>query len=93
MSCLTFWLIADETQKGWLTLNELQPLMEAFKFSHLFVDQYGKPDTALTLKKLQTEFRFNLSKKRQELTAPKIDGDEVIVRFDFVRDIFLERGL
>jgi hypothetical protein len=89
---LTFWLIADESQKGWMTLNELQPLMVAFKFSHLFVDKFGKPDTVLTLKKLQTEFRFNLSRKRHELTA-KNDEDEVIVRFDFMRDIFLERGL
>ena len=32
LSCLSFWLLADEQQKGWLDAEELTPLMKAFKF-------------------------------------------------------------
>ena len=69
--------------------------MHGFKFTHLFVDEAGKSDPTLTLKKLHTEFKYNLStnaSKRYEL-LPKDEQNEVIVRFDFIRDIFLERGL
>lgn len=100
LSCLSFWLIQDEARKGWLTLEELKGLLYAFKFSHLFVDQYGKPDDVLTLQKLRREFKFNLSGKPGELLLPAKDSAEandvdshVIVRFDFLRDVFLERGL
>ena len=91
LSCLSFWLLADPNQKGWLSLQEAVPLLKAFKFSHLFEDQWGKADDNLTLTKLKQEFKFNLKGKQGELL--EIDGGEPIIRFDFMRDIFLERGL
>lgn len=100
LSCLCFWLIQDESRKGWLTLEEFKGLLYAFKFDHLFLDQYGKPDDVLTLQKLKREFRFNLSGKPGELLLPPEDSAEandvdkhIIIRFDFIRDVFLERGL
>jgi len=58
----------------------------------LFVDEYGKPDEVLTVKKLKQEFAFNLIHKRNEILKMQ-DEQETIIRFDFIRDIFLERGL
>lgn len=92
LSCLSFWLIQDKSQKGWLTLDEFRQLLHALKFQYLFVDEYGKPDEVLTTKKLKQEFKFNLSYKPNEFRADVEDEDRVI-RFDFIRDIFLERGL
>jgi hypothetical protein len=43
------------------------------------------------LAKLKQEFKFNLKSKPGELL--EIDGNETIIRFDLMRDIFLERGL
>jgi len=62
-------------------LDELAQLMHAFKFN--------VPDR-LTYSYLKEEFKFNLKSKTGEL---KDHGDETIVRFDLIRDIFLERGL
>ena len=53
LSCFSFWLIQDKSQKGWLTLDEFRQLLHAFKFQYLFVDEFGKPDEVLTLKKLK----------------------------------------
>jgi hypothetical protein len=47
----------------------------------------------LTLKKFQQEFKFNLASKRNELLSQNVEENEEIVRFDFIRDIFLEKGL
>ena len=63
LSCLSFWLITDENQKGWLDLNDTQKLLKSFKFDHLFIDDDGKPDDILTLQKIQEEFAFNLKNK------------------------------
>lgn len=65
--------------------------MKAFKFTHMFEDNFGKADDNLTLSKLKQEFKFNLKSKPGELA--ELDGRETIIRFDLVRDIFLERGL
>lgn len=101
LSCLCFWLIVDEQRKGWLTLEEFKNLLYAFKFDNLFFDSLGKPDDVLTLQKLKDEFSFNLKHKPGELLLPPKDSPEaaseidkhIIIRFDFARDIFLERGL
>ena len=100
MSCFAFWLIQDITHKGWLSLEEFKGLLYAFRFDHLFYDQYGKHDDVLTYDKLKTEFKFNLSNKKGEFLLPEkgtVEANEVdkhiIVRFDFIRDVFLERGL
>ena len=74
-----------------MTLAELKPLIEAFKFQHLFIDSIGKPDPSLTLKKFNQEFKHALHAKNGEIIG-KEDSD-VIVRFDLVREIFLQRGL
>lgn len=58
----------------------------------MFVDEFGKPDDVLTLTKFREEFDFNLSRKRGELPLG-VPEDEVVIRFDLIRDIFLERGL
>ena len=67
-------------------------MLHAFKFTNLFVDQFGKPDDVLTQTKFRDEFAFNLSSKRGELPLG-VPEDEVVIRFDLIRDIFLERGL
>tara|TARA_B110000285_G_C15108369_1_gene609445 strand:- start:1119 stop:1367 length:249 start_codon:yes stop_codon:yes gene_type:complete len=82
--------LADPNQKGWLSFQEAVPLLKAFKFTHMFEDQWGKEDNNLTLNKLKQEFKFNLKSKPGEMT--ELDGSSII-RFDFIRDIFLERGL
>lgn len=63
LSALSFWLLADPNQKGWLSLQETMPLLKAFKFTHMFEDQFEKPDDTLTLTKLKQEFKFNLKRK------------------------------
>lgn len=55
----------------------------------MFEDELARPDEVLTIKKLKDEFKFNLKDKYGEL----IHGEESIIRFDFIRGIFLERGL
>ena len=35
LSCLSFWLLADKEQKGWLSLGEVAPLLKAFKFDYI----------------------------------------------------------
>jgi hypothetical protein len=89
LSCLSFWLIQDTLQKGWLSLDEFRQLLKALKFQYLFVNTIGQADEVLTVKKLRNEFKFNLRDKRGELT----NDEDTIIRFDFIRDIFLERGL
>lgn len=66
-------------------------MLKALRFSHMFEDQWGKEDDNLTLSKLKQEFKFNLKAKPGELL--ELDGRESIIRFDLIRDIFLERGL
>ena len=87
-------------KKGWLSLEEFKGLLFAFRFDHLFYDEHGKLDDVLTLKKLKQEFKFNLMSKPKEFILPpkgSVEANEtdkhIIVRFDFARDIFLERGL
>jgi hypothetical protein len=45
--------LADPNQKGWLSFQEAVPLLKAFKFTHMFEDQWGKEDNNLTLNKLK----------------------------------------
>ena len=89
LSCFSFWLVQDTLKKGWLSLDEFRVLLKALKFQYLFEDEIGQPDEVLNLKKLKNEFKFNLKDKFGEL----IHDEDTIIRFDFIRDIFLERGL
>lgn len=100
LSCLTFWLIADRERKGWMSLAEFKHLLRAFKFYNVFLDQDGKWDSFLTVEKLQKEFAFNLLDKPHELLPKAIKSKDsglthkdTVIRFDFAREIFLERGL
>lgn len=72
-----------------MTLDEFRQLLKALKFQYLFEDEIGKPDEVLTVKKLKKEFKFNLYDKKGEI----LEDEDTIIRFDFIRDIFLERGL
>jgi len=64
--------------------------LKTFKFNWMFTDHTGKMVESLTVQKLKQEFKFNLTDKKNELIE---DGNDSIIRFDFMRDIFLERGL
>ena len=79
LSCLSFWLLHDQDRKGFLSLQESKPLFTSFKFPGEITD---------SLAAFRTEFKFQLSSKKREILE-----EEPIVRFDFVRDTFLERGL
>lgn len=92
LTCLSFWQLQDKEKKGYMTLEELKELLKCFKFTHLFEDPYGYPDDRLTVDKFKREFKFCLSEKPGEIRKNETD-DEVIVRFDLMREIFLERGL
>lgn len=90
LSCLSFWQLHDSQQKGWMSMQEASKLFKAFKFDDLFLDNSGHDESnLLTAKKLKTEFKFLLQDKRGEL----LEGDDEMIRFDFVREVFLERGL
>lgn len=91
LCCLSYWLLQDPSNKGYMTLNEFGGLLKAFKFSHLFEE--GED---LTYAKLRSEFKFLLTGIPNEFNS-KISGveneEDIIVRFDFAREMFLERGL
>ena len=89
LSCLAFWKIIDKEGKGWLTLEEFGHLLRALKFNHLFHDIQGHETEPLTVQKLKKEFEFNLRSKRGEIKG----RENIVIRFDLIRDIFLERGL
>jgi hypothetical protein len=73
-------------------LNELKPMLKAFKFNSLFTDSAGNQIDELTLKAFKSEFKHCLSSKTGELIKDT-DPSDIIVRFDLIREIFLERGL
>lgn len=77
LSCLSFWLIADTERKGWLSFKEAEWLMQAFRFELPFTYNIVRRDFAFTNQKMKHEYNQHSS----------------IIRFDFVREIFLERGL
>ena len=90
LSCFSFWMLHDTASKGWMTLAEVGKLLHTFKFDHLVTDEKGT-STPLTLQAFEKEFEFNLRDKQKELLHLK--ENDSIIRFDLVRDIFLERGL
>jgi len=67
-------------------------MLKAFKFDSLFVDNAGNDIEDLTLKMFRGEFKHCLSSKRGELITD-VDPSDFVVRFDLIREIFLERGL
>ena len=93
LCCLHFWNLHDSDQKGWMTLKEAGVLLRAFKFDQLFLNEKGHlVQEDLTLKRLKEEFKFTLSQRSAELIQTE-DPNDTIIRFDLVREIFLERGL
>ena len=83
LAALGYWLIEDSSNKGYFTLSELHPLLKAFRFD--FGDN-------LTLPKFRSEFKFLLQQNPGEVRADSSE-EEVVIRFDLVRQMFLERGL
>lgn len=84
LACLGYWRIEDAQRKGFFTFKELIPLLEAFRFD----TQEGK----LTLSAFKKEFKFLLIQNLGEIRMDTPEED-VVIRFDLVRQIFLERGL
>lgn len=93
LSCLSFWLLNETSNKGWLNVREASKLLHTLKFDQVMVDERGIVTADnMTLKSFKKEFNFNLEQKKGELI--KLENEEdTIIRFDLVRDIFLERGL
>ena len=82
LACLSYWLVEDTKKKGYFMLNELAPLLQAFRFDI----------SPLNGKTLRKEFRFALVHKVGEIRNETPD-EEIVIRFDLMRQIFLERGL
>lgn len=84
IACLGYWLIQDSAKKGFFTIKELVPLLEAFRFD--------TKDGSFNVADFRKEFRFLLQQNPGEVRhdAPE---EDVIIRFDLVRQLFLERGL
>lgn len=90
LSCFTFWTLCDVQEKGWMNLQEAERIFKALKFDQLFEDERGLQTEPLTIQKLKNEFKFNLQNKQGELID---DFGDTVIRFDFMRELFLERGL
>lgn len=80
LSCLSFWCIVDEDKKGYLTVNEAQELFEALRFD---IRPYG-------LDSIHNEFKWTNEQLRGGELYQK---GETIIRFDFMRQLFLDHGL
>lgn len=81
LACLSYWNIQDAQKKGFFTLKEVTPLLQAFRFD----------TSGLSLSSFKKEFRFLLSYNHGEIQGTS--EDDVVIRFDLIRQIFLERGL
>jgi len=80
LACLGYWLIEDTKKKGFLSMKEILPLLEAFRFE---IDG---------LSSFRREFNFLMKQNPGEVRMETAEED-VVIRFDLVRQIFLERGL
>lgn len=63
-------------------MQELKPLLEAFRFE---IEPFN-------LSSFKKEFKFLLGNNPGEVRAEHTE-DDLIIRFDLVRQLFLERGL
>jgi hypothetical protein len=52
LACLSYWLLQDSQKKGYFKVNEIAPLLEAFKFD-------VNPAT-FNLNAFKKEFKFSL---------------------------------
>jgi len=84
LACLGYWLIEDAKKKGYFSFQEVIPLLTAFRF-----DTHGGK---LSLAEFKKEFKFLLLQNTGEIKMDTAEED-VVIRFDLVRQIFLERGL
>lgn len=82
LACLSYWMMEDETKKGFFTLREVKPLLEALRFE---IEPYN-------LASFKKEFQFTLLPRRGEIRGDANEED-VVIRFDLIRQIFLDRGL
>ncbi len=72
-----------DTDKGYLTFEEMRDLMVAFKFD---LEDASVAD-------FLNEFNFTLLQKPGELRKEHLEAGDAVFRFDLARSIFLERGL
>jgi hypothetical protein len=81
IAAYTYWNYFDKTSKGFMTVSEFIDLLKVFRIS-----------LTPNLQDLRKEFSFALSQFHGEFDRD-IAENEAIVRFDFMRHIFLERNL
>jgi hypothetical protein len=84
LACLAYWIMEDTEKKGYFTLKDSVSLFEAFRFD--FNAQ------TFNLAAFKKEFRFLILQNPGEFRLD-VPEEDVILRFDVMRQIFLERGL
>ena len=57
LACLSYWMIEDQSKKGYFLLHEAKPLFEAFRFN---IDPFNA-------KNFKKEFQFALREKSGDL--------------------------
>ena len=78
LSCLSFWMV-DNKDSGAVDFEKFNDLLTAFRFE------------VKDLEGFKTEFSSLLNQR--ELKSREVRGDSPVLRFDLMRQIFLERGL
>jgi hypothetical protein len=73
LASLSYWLIQDSQKKGFFTLKEVVPLLNALRFD----------TTEMSLNSFKKEFRFLLQQNPGEIFSP--NEEDVVIRFDLVR--------
>ena len=76
LACLSYWLIEDSQKKGYFTLKDIIPLLEAFRFD--------VGSNYLNLAAFKKEFKFLLMQNPGEVRFDSTEED-VVIRFDLVR--------
>ena len=83
LSCLSFWQLADKEQKGYLDCQNMSDLLEAFRFKWPLAED--GPD-------FEAEMRALFGKGCEKREFLKTD-QEMFTRFDFMKRLFVKRGL
>lgn len=82
LAAFSYWLIQDENKQGYFSLKDAEPLLKAFRFD---LQPYN-------LTNFKKEFKFLLQQNPGEIRQEQTE-EEIIIRFDLIRQMFLERGL
>jgi hypothetical protein len=96
LSCLTFWMLQDNSNKGWMNIEEFRHLLHSFKFTNLLQNSKGEslPNQEV-LRRVVSDFRLSKGQDRfgELLELSDASSKDLVFRFDLIRDVFLERGL